>query len=132
MTCMTPTSTGWRWRSATRTAIEAVEFPGDNPDMTAINVSGIAYTSALAAILAADDIEPGTDVSYQLCKLLWTCHPLGGKLVEKPITIAQSGRRKINIPGSYEDDMVEAYWREWDSLRCDAHIRDTMHLSRAY
>ncbi len=100
--------------------------------MTAINVSGIAYTSALAAILAADDIEPGTDVSYQLCKLLWTCHPLGGKLVEKPITIAQSGRRKINIPGSYEDDMVEAYWREWDSLRCDAHIRDTMHLSRAY
>lgn len=100
--------------------------------MTTITVTGATLTSGLAQILAADDIEVGTQVGYALCKLLWTVHPLGGKLVEKPITLAQSGQRIINVPGPIEDDLVKAFQDEWDNLKADQHIRDAMHISRAY
>lgn len=97
-----------------------------------ITLTSATLTSGLAQILAADEIEVGTPVGYQLCKLLWTVHPLGGKLVEAPVTLAQSQSRKVNVPGSIEDDLVKAFTTEWDNLKCDQHIRDCMHLSRAY
>lgn len=100
--------------------------------MTTITVAGSAFTSQLAAIMAADEIEPGSQASYQLCKLLWTGHPLGGKLVESPITMAQSEDREISVPGVAEQELVEAFEKEWDALDCTAKARDTMHISRAY
>ncbi len=100
--------------------------------MTTITVSGAALTSQLAQIMAADEIEPGSQASYQLCKLLWTGHPLGGKLVESPITMAQSEDREISVPGIAEQELVEAFKKEWNALDCSAKARDTMHISRAY
>lgn len=94
--------------------------------------SGVALTSELQAIIDADEIVPGTPSSYQTCKALWTLHPLGGKLVESPITLAQSEGREISIPGIAEDELKSAFEKEWKKLDATARIRDTMHITRAY
>lgn len=100
--------------------------------MSEITITGGGLTSPLQAIMEGQEIEPGSEVSYQLCKLLWTCHPLGGKLVEKPITLAQSSKREISIEGPGGDESVQAFEDLWGAMGCTAKIRDTMHLSRAY
>ena len=42
----------------------------------------------LQALLLADQIEPGSEASYELCKILYTHHVLGKKLADTPITLA--------------------------------------------
>lgn len=86
----------------------------------------------LALIANAEDLQPGDPVSYQVCKALWTLHPLGGKLVEKPITLAQSDGREITVDGVAGEELKKAHEDEWTRLDCDAKIRDVMHLARAY
>lgn len=100
--------------------------------MSTITISGATLTNGLLEILMADDIEPGSIPSYQMCKLLWTLHPLGGKIVEKSVALALGQRRRVNVPGPLEDQLVKAFNDEWDALTATEHIRDVMHLSRAY
>ncbi len=100
--------------------------------MSTIQVTSATFSSGLMDILGADDIEPGAAPGYQLCKLLWTVHPLGGKLVEKPVALALGKERKINVPGALEEQLVKAFRKEWAALGATDKIRDVMHLSRAY
>ena len=58
---------------------------------------GDNISSELMDILAADEIQPGSDVGYKICMLLWLYHPLGGKRVEKPITMAVCKPRNYNV-----------------------------------
>ena len=89
-------------------------------------------TSTLMNILSADSIQPGSDPSYELCKLLYTYHPLGQKMTEAPIKMAQSKPRKISVGGPMEKMLVEAFENEWKQLQATKMIRNTMTLSRVY
>jgi hypothetical protein len=66
--------------------------------MSALEINGSSLGTALADFLEAPDIQPGHQPSYQLCKDLWLYHPLGNKMVDSPIAMAQSQKREISIP----------------------------------
>lgn len=100
--------------------------------MTTVELSGSALNSALEDLLMSDDIVPGSDISYQLCKTIYTHHPLGGKIVDKPLTIAFSQDRKITVPDGPEERLVEAFTREWKRINANANILNVARLSRIY
>lgn len=100
--------------------------------MSTIEVSGSSLPSGLNDILQADQIVPGSAPSYQLCKQLWALHPLAGKIVEKPISLALGQKRKINVPCAIEDRLVKAFEKEWKKIRATRYIRDLAHVSRVY
>lgn len=80
----------------------------------------------------ADDIQPGSDLSYQLCKLIYLYHPLGGKMVDAPIAMAQSQERDVVIADSPEDAVVKQFREEWDRLNANGIIFNTKRTSRIY
>ena len=100
--------------------------------MSDISISGSAAGNSLQQLLMADDIRPGDDPSYQLCKTIYLYHPMGAKMVEAPVTIAMSQRRDISIPSGPEDLVRDAFVKEWDALKCDEYIANAMHLKRVY
>lgn len=100
--------------------------------MGSVNINGSNVGSALTTLLLADDIEPGDDPSYQLCKVLFLYHPLGAKMVEAPIKLAQSQKRKITIPNSPEERVRNAFIAEWRRIGADEVIANTKALSRVY
>ena len=100
--------------------------------MSIIRINGSVLGTALQTLLQADDIVPGSTPSYQLCKTLYAFHPLGAKIAEKPITIAQSQRREVTIQKGPEDRLREAYEAEWEKIGADKHIFNTMRLARVY
>ncbi len=100
--------------------------------MSTIEVSGSVIPSGLQGILAADDLVPGSGISYQLCKAIWTLHPLGAKCAEKPVALALGQKRKINVPCAVEEHLVKAHAKEWKKLQCTRYIRDLAHVSRVY
>lgn len=82
-------------------------------------------------ILMADDIAPGTSVSYQLAKDILVYHPLGQKMAEAPISMAQSQERAISVQDA-PDEVVKAFETEWKKLDASTHIHNVAKLSRAY
>ena len=100
--------------------------------MSYTSITSTAIGSQLMDLLSAEQIVPGSDVGYQLCKLIWEFHPLGGKLVEKPIKLALSKPRVITVDAEPKDMLVDAFNKEWENLGATAHIRDTMYLKRVY
>lgn len=100
--------------------------------MSEIVVNTQDLGSHLMSLLNADDIEPGTPAGYQLCKMLWEYHPLGGKLVEKPVRLALSKPRAITVDSDPKEILVEAFNKEWEKLGATNHIRDVMFINRTY
>lgn len=92
---------------------------------------GSSLGTALQQLLMADDIEPGSQPGYELCKIIHTLHPIGAKLSESPITMAQSQRRKITVQDAPQE-VVEAFEKEWDAIQADAMIHDAGRLARIY
>jgi len=86
---------------------------------------------ALKQMLVAGDIEPGSEPSYQLCKAIYTYHPLGKKLADAPIAIAQSQSRDISIAVA-SDRVREKFIEQWELDGCDGHIFNLASLSRVY
>lgn len=99
---------------------------------TAILTVSANLPSALMQLLQADEIQPGSPPSYQLCKTIYVDHPLGQKMAESPIKMAQSQPREIQIPGSPEKELQEAFQKEWKRLKADNVIRNCVTLSRVY
>ena len=97
-----------------------------------VSVNGSALGSVFAQIMQADDIQVGSEPSYQLCKLIYLYHPLGAKIVETPIKIAQSKPRTVTVDNSPEKMVKEAFLTMWRTLRCDYYIRGTMYRARIY
>jgi len=96
---------------------------------------GSAVPTSLMELLDCDDIQPGYSPSYQTAKTLYAYHPLGAKMAEKPIDIAQSQRRTITIPGGPEDELIESFNTAWGKLGgegADQLIKNTVTLSRVY
>jgi hypothetical protein len=91
--------------------------------------------SQLLGLLAAEDIVPGSDPSYQLCKTIWAYHPLGAKMAEAPVTVAQSQERELSVSDGPDELLVSAFRREWASIGAggaDTVIRNAKVLSRVY
>ncbi len=97
-----------------------------------INVQSSGLGNALALMLTAPDIEPGDQPSYELAKILWLYHPLGKKMVEGPIAMAQSQAREISIPKSPEERVRDAFVAQWEKDRCNDVIYNVCSVARAY
>lgn len=100
--------------------------------MALVSVGATGIGTALQNILMADDIVPGAEPSYQLCKEIYIYHPLGRKLAESPIAMSQSQDREIAVPDSPEERVRDAFIEEWRTIGADKHIFNTMSLSRVY
>lgn len=104
---------------------------------TDVGNSGFGATSLgenLMQILMAPDIQPGTDPSYQLVRAIYLYHPLGAKMTEAPVSMAQSQEREITIEGA-PDRVVEAFKEEAKKINdtgLDKIARNAMNISRAY
>jgi len=97
-----------------------------------VSINGAALGSRLQQVLLTDDIVPGADVGYEICKTIYLYHPMGGKMVDTPISLAQSQARVLSIPDGPEDTVRDAFLREWEDLRADQHIATAMSLARTY
>lgn len=100
--------------------------------MADVTLNGSSLGSGLTQLLMADDIVPGTAPSYQVCKTIYEFHPLGQKIAEAPIKLAQSQKREITIPGTPEDRVKKAFINEWEAIGADKHIMNIKRLSRIY
>ena len=100
--------------------------------MANVTINSTGLPTPLQQILAAENVQIGSSASYELCKLLYQFHPLAGKIIEKPVSLALGKARKISIPCAIEEQLREAFETEWQSLGATTHIRDTLHLSRVY
>jgi len=85
--------------------------------------------SVLQAMLMADDITPGTDPSYELCKIIYAYHPLGLKMVDTPIMLAMSQEREVTgIPELAKKQFNDT----WSNSGVNDNIAGTVRLSRIY
>lgn len=89
-------------------------------------------SSELSKILDSDEIQPGTDVGYELCKLLWQFHPLGGKLVEKPITMAMCKPRLYSVETDPDERVVRQFEKVWKRMNMTERIKNLFFVSRCY
>ena len=88
--------------------------------------------SELQSFLMCDGIVPGSEPSYQVAKTIYLYHPLGGKLAEAPIELAQSQQRKVTVQDGPEDRLSEAFAAEWERLGADHYIFTTATVARVY
>lgn len=91
-----------------------------------------ALSSALAKILESEEIQPGTDVGYEACKLLWQFHPLGGKLVEKPISMAMCKPRQYSVETDPDERVVRRFQEVWERMELNEKIKNFFFISRCY
>jgi hypothetical protein len=88
-------------------------------------------TTPLMEILKTDAIEPGAVPSYQMCKTLYLHHPLGAKMAEAPISMAQSQKRDISVSDG-PDRVVDEFGKQWAACGADKHIFNLFRLARVY
>jgi len=103
---------------------------GDGGAIT-ISINGSSLNSDLLRLLMCDDISPGAEGSYQLMKTIYCDHPLGRKMAEAPITMAQSQAREVAIQEA-PPEVAEAFKEEWEKIGADKTIHNLMRLSRVY
>lgn len=99
--------------------------------MGTVNVSGSKVGTALQAMLDADEIVPGAAPSYELCKIIYAYHPLGVRMADSPIKVAQSKPREITVGGA-PDDVRDAFLAQWEADSCDDHVFNVGSLARVY
>lgn len=100
--------------------------------MAILGLSSTSYGNALQTLLQAKDIQPGDAPSYELCKTIYAYHPLGKKIVDKPVKMAQAQRRKIAVETGPAEKLIAAYEKEWAALGCDKFIFRLASLARIY
>jgi hypothetical protein len=84
----------------------------------------------LQQILDQEDLLPGDEPSYEVCKALFAYHPLGQKMTELPVALAQTQEREIRVSGP--DAVVDAFLDEWKALEATRVIRNAKTQSRIY
>jgi hypothetical protein len=100
--------------------------------MSQITVNSSEVGNAIQEILLSNDIQPGEEPSYNICKLLYLYHPIAKKMVDAPITMAQCQQRIINIQKGPEEKVRTAFLDEWRKIGADRYIANTRRLSRIY
>jgi hypothetical protein len=99
--------------------------------MAAITDNGTNLGSNLANLLLCEDLQPGAEPSYQACKTIYLYHPLGSKMVDAPLKMAQSQSREITVPGAPKA-VVEAFIAQWAKDKADENIFQTASVARTY
>ncbi len=99
-------------------------------EINSISVSATTLGGNLLQILD-EKVEPGSDISYELAKAIYLYHPLGRKMAESPVAMAQSLPRKITVQDA-PDEVVQAFEEEFERLGATAIIRNLKTLSRVY
>lgn len=99
---------------------------------SSVEITSSTLGTPLQSLLCADSIEPGSDASYQLCKLIYLYHPLGARIVETPIEVAMSQQREISVPTGPEGMINEAFFKAWAAMDIDKAIFSVMAQSRVY
>lgn len=89
-------------------------------------------SSELMKILESDGIQPGSDVGYELCKLLWQFHPLGGKLVEKPINMAMCKPRQYNVDTDPDERVIKQFRDTWERMGINDQVKNLFFIARCY
>lgn len=89
-------------------------------------------STALSRLMEGEDLEPGSAAGYDLCKLIYLYHPLGGKMVDRPIKMAMNESRTVHVPGPLEQQLRDAFEREWKLLKADEIIANTGRQARIY
>ncbi len=100
--------------------------------MGELTIQGSMLGNALQELLTAEEIVPGDQPSYELCKTIWLYHPLGKKMVESPIEKAQSQEREISIPDGPEERCRDQFRKEWENIQADNNILNVMATARSY
>lgn len=91
-----------------------------------------SLSQGLRTILEADDIQPGDAASYETCKAIYAYHPLGVKMTESPVRLAQSQDREISIPGAPEEELIEQFRATWREMEMDAALLNVRTQARIY
>lgn len=100
--------------------------------MAELILNAPAPGSVLTKIINSEDIQPGDDSSYEMCKMIYLWHPLGARVAENPVTLAQSQPREIKVRTCQTDDVADQFISEWESLNADKIIHAAKTLSRVY
>ncbi len=82
-------------------------------------------------MLESDEMLIGDGPSYELAKSCFLYHPLGRKMAEGPIALAQSQKRRITV-GNAPAEVAQQFEREWKRLKADKHIANAARLARIY
>ena len=85
----------------------------------------------LGSLLMKDDLLPGETASYQLCKTIYVYHPLGARIADDPIILAQSQQREITIQDAPER-VIEAFKAQWSDMGMDSALFGLYSSSRIY
>ena len=88
--------------------------------------------SPLYQILMTQNLVPGEQPSYEVCKLLYIAHPLGKKIVDSPIAKAMSKRREIVVTDQLTEKVVTRFNEVWSEMLIDDYIANCARLARIY
>lgn len=95
-------------------------------------LDGTNLGNSLQTLLMSDEIVPGNQPSYETCKVIYLYHPLGGKMAESPVKLAQSQMRNITIEGAPELEVKQAFQDKWISIGADDIILNAVAQARVY
>lgn len=99
--------------------------------MSTITINGSKVGTALQALLDADEIVPGASPSYELCKTIYAYHPLGARMADSPIKVAQSKPRDVTVGGA-PDEVRDAFLGQWEADGADDNVKSVGSLARVY
>ena len=99
---------------------------------TIINLrAGTDLPNSLRDFMLLSELTPGDEPSYQACKAVYVGHPVGAKMAETPIVMAQSQERILTAPGAPSAAM-DAFKDEFEAIGATEAIRQTKVMSRVY
>jgi hypothetical protein len=80
------------------------------------------WTVTISSLVAA---------GYQTCKTIYLFHPLGGKMVDRPIKMAMNEPRTVHVAQSYslEQRLRDAFEREWKAMGANQHIANAARIA---
>src|SRR6185437_179869 len=100
--------------------------------MAQLVLKGSTLGSSLQDLLLCDDIQPGVDASYQICKSIYLYHPIGKKMAESPIAMAQFKPREISLDDGPTEELIKAFNDQWAKDGHTKTIRSVATQARAY
>jgi len=92
----------------------------------------IVLNSDMLEMLGGQKIQAGDNASYELCKALWEYHPLGGKLVEKPVNLALFKRRQCVLEDDPGNRIITHFEDAWTRLEITQKIKNLHYTVRCY
>jgi hypothetical protein len=103
-----------------------------NANATIVGPGGTARLgSALMRLLQANTWDDG-DPDYQTCKDIYVYHPLGARITDEPLVIAQSQRRMISVPDGPEEVVKEQFEKTWEEMSLDDQAFSLGSVARIY